>query len=59
MKLVGIIVILLGWLIAVSSVTLGNVGVQLFVAALGFIVSLIGIVAILNRAHNVNAIWKQ
>ncbi|MGH7781061.1 MAG: hypothetical protein ACREQR_14680 [Candidatus Binataceae bacterium] len=59
MKLVGILVILLGWLIAVSSVTMGSVGVQLAVAALGFVVSFIGIVAILNRAHNANAIWKQ
>jgi len=59
MKVAGIIVILLGWLIAVSSVTLSNVGVQLIVAALGFIVSFVGIAAILNRGHNVNAIWKQ
>lgn len=59
MKVVGIIVILLGWLIAVSSVTLGSVGVQLVVATLGFIVSFVGIAAILNRAHNANAIWKQ
>jgi hypothetical protein len=59
MKLVGIIVILLGWLIAVSSVTLGSVGVQLVVVVLGFLVSFVGIVGILNRAHNANAIWKQ
>ena len=59
MKVVGIIVILLGWLIAVSSVTLRNVGVQLIVAALGFVVSFLGIAAILNPAHNANAIWKQ
>jgi hypothetical protein len=59
MKVVGIIVILLGWLIAVSSVTLGSTIVQLFVVALGFIVSFVGIVAILNPAHNAHAIWKQ
>jgi hypothetical protein len=59
MKLAGIIIILLGWLIAVSSVTLGNVGVQLLVATLGFLVSFLGIVAVLNRAHLANAIWKQ
>jgi hypothetical protein len=59
MKVVGIIVILIGWLIAVSSVTLGSTGVQLVVATLGFVVSFLGITAILNPAHNVNAIWKQ
>jgi hypothetical protein len=59
MKVVGIIVILLGWLIAASSVTLGSVGVQLIVATLGFVVSFVGITAILNPAHNAHAIWKQ
>ncbi len=59
MKLVGVIVILLGWLIAVSSVMLGSVGVQLIVAPAGFLVSFVGITAILNPAHNANAIWKQ
>jgi len=59
MKMVGIIVILLGWIIAVSSVTLGSTPVQLVVAVVGFGVSLLGIIAILNPAHNANAIWKQ
>lgn len=59
MKLVGVIVILIGWLIAISSVTLGSVPVQLVVATLGFIVSFVGIAAILNPAHNANAIWKH
>lgn len=59
MKVVGVMVILLGWLIAASSVMLGSVGVQLVVATLGFVVSFVGIVAILNPAHNANAIWKQ
>ena len=59
MKAVGVLVILLGWLIAVSSVTLGSTAIQLVVVVLGFIVSLVGIIAILNRAHMANAIWKQ
>lgn len=59
MKVVGVIVIPLGWLIAVSSVTLGSTAVQLVVVALGFLVSLVGIIGILNPAHNANAIWKQ
>ena len=59
MKAVGVLVILPGWLIAVSSVTLGSTAIQLVVVVLGFIVSLVGIIAILNRAHMANAIWKQ
>ncbi len=59
MKLVGIIVVLLGWLIAISSLTLSSTGVQLFVVLLGFIVSLVGIAGVLNRGHLAEAIWKQ
>ena len=58
MKLAGIIVILLGWIIAIMSLTLSNTGVQLAVVLLGFIVSLVGIIGVLNRAHLAEAIWK-
>ena len=58
-KIVGLIVIVLGWLIAVSSTQVSAVGVQLFVALLGLIVSAIGIIGILNRAHLEHAIWKS
>ena len=51
MKIAGLIVIVLGWLIAVSSTQVSGVGLQLFVAVLGLIVAAIGIIGILNRAH--------
>lgn len=59
MKIAGIIVILLGWMIAVSSVTLGSTGAQLALVLIGLITSLIGIIGVLNRAHLAEAIWKQ
>ncbi len=59
MKLVGVIVILLGWVIAVSSVSIGSAGAQIFVALLGFLVCVVGIVGVLNRAYIATAIWKQ
>lgn len=59
MKLAGIITILLGWLIAISSLTMGSNGIRLIVATLGFAVSAYGIIGVLNRAHLANALWKQ
>ena len=59
MRIAGLIVILLGWVIAVSSVTLGSTAAQIFVALLGFVTCLVGIIGVLNRAHLANAIWKQ
>ncbi len=45
MKLAGIVVILLGWIIAIMSLTLTNSGLQL--------------VMVLAGAHLAQAIWKQ
>ncbi len=59
MKVLGVIIILLGWVISVSSVSLGSAGAQIFVALLGFVVCLVGMIGVLNRAYLVNAIWKQ
>jgi hypothetical protein len=58
MKIVGLLVCVLGWLIAVLSVKVPGVYAQLFVAAAGFAVAGIGALAIVNRAHLRNAIWK-
>lgn len=58
MKGIGIIVCLLGWLIAVLSLKVPGVYPQMFVAASGFIVAIFGALGILSPAHNKNAIWK-
>jgi hypothetical protein len=59
MKFAGVAVILIGWIIAVMSLTLGSPGVQLVAVLAGFGVSFFGIFGVLNRAHNAEAIWKQ
>jgi hypothetical protein len=59
MKIFGLIVIVLGWLIAVSSVEVSSIGVQFIVALLGLGVICVGIMGILNQAHLKNAFWKQ
>jgi multisubunit Na+/H+ antiporter MnhG subunit len=58
MKGLGLLVCLLGWLIAVLSVKAPGVYAQLVVAALGVVVAASGALGILNRAHLRNAIWK-
>ncbi len=59
MKLAGLIVILLGWFVAVSSTQVSSSGAQIVVALLGFVIALGGIIGILNPAHNKNAVWKS
>jgi multisubunit Na+/H+ antiporter MnhG subunit len=58
MKIVGLLVCVLGWFIAVLSVKVPGVYVQMLVALAGFIVAAIGALAIVNGAHLKNAIWK-
>jgi hypothetical protein len=58
MKIIGLLVCVLGWLIAVISVKAPGVYLQLLVAGTGFVVAVIGALAIVNRAHLRDAIWK-
>lgn len=58
MKILGLLICVLGWLIAVMSVKVPGVYAQLLVAIVGFVVAGIGVLAIVNRAHLKNAIWK-
>jgi len=60
MVFVGIGVTLVGWLIAVSSLTIaaGNRG-RLAIVLAGIVVSLIGILGVINQAYMKNAIWKR
>lgn len=59
MKVLGLLIAVLGWLIAVSCVELSSVVLQTFVAVLGLLVALGGVVGVLNGAHLKNAIWKS
>ncbi len=49
----------LGWFIAVMAVKAHGAPEQIGVAAVGFIVALIGVLGVLNGAHLKNAIWKE
>lgn len=58
MRIIGLLVCVLGWLIAVLSVKVAGVYVQLLVALAGFIIAGIGALGIVNGAHLKDAIWK-
>jgi len=60
MKLMGILVVLAGWLIPVIgiNVTSSN-GARFLLAVIGIAVSLVGILGILNKAYLKEAIWKK
>ncbi|HUI76749.1 MAG TPA: hypothetical protein VLY24_02505 [Bryobacteraceae bacterium] len=60
MVLAGILVTLLGWIIAVMSVSLtSSVGGRMVTVLIGLAVSLIGIIGVINRAFLKNAIWRK
>lgn len=59
MKLIGIAVVLGGWLLVLFGLHLtASVGGRLVTSVLGFCISLFGICFILAPAVNKNAIWK-
>jgi hypothetical protein len=59
MKVLGLLIAVLGWLIAVSSVALSSVGLQTVVALVGLLVAAGGVLGVLNGAHLKEAIWKS
>jgi hypothetical protein len=60
MKLMGVLVVLAGWLIPVIglNVTSSN-GARFLLAVLGIAVSIFGILGMLNKAYLKEAIWKK
>jgi len=59
MKIVGVLVVLAGWLIPVVGVTITqSTSVRFALVLLGSAVTLFGIVGVLNKAHLKSAIWK-
>jgi heme/copper-type cytochrome/quinol oxidase subunit 4 len=59
MKLIGVVVVLGGWLFVLYGLHLtASVGGRLVTSILGFLISIAGIFYILAPAVNKNAIWK-
>jgi len=59
MKLFGILLALAGWLVPVVGLTMTqSLGARFALSGVGLIISLVGILVVLNGAHLKNAIWK-
>lgn len=60
MVLAGIVITVLGFLIAVASLGLTtSVNARLILVLVGLSVSLFGIIGVINRAYLKNPIWKR
>jgi hypothetical protein len=60
MATIGVLVTLAGFVVAASSVGLvSSNGVRLVIVLVGIVVSLGGIVGLLNPAYQKNAVWKR
>jgi hypothetical protein len=60
MSILGVVVTLLGFLVAVASLGItSSVGGRMGLVLAGIAISLIGIVGVLNRAFLSKAIWRK
>ena len=60
MRLVGILLALAGWLLPVAALSMTqSMGARFGACVLGIIISLVGILGVLNGFHQANAIWKK
>jgi hypothetical protein len=60
MTLAGVVVTLLGFLIAVFSLSMSqDVNVRLVIVIVGILVSLGGIIGLINPAAMKNAVWRK
>ena len=60
MALVGLAVTFLGFLVAAGSVGLSSsTGVRLGLVLVGIVMSLVGIVGVINPAYQKDAVWKK
>ncbi len=59
MKLVGILMVFGGWLLPVVALTFTQSNmVRLILALVGIVITLVGIMGVLNKAHMKSAVWK-
>lgn len=60
MALVGLVITFIGFLLAASSVGLaGGTSTRLILVLAGIVISLVGILGVINPAYQKNAVWKK
>ncbi|HVP56171.1 MAG TPA: hypothetical protein VMU45_14370 [Candidatus Eisenbacteria bacterium] len=59
MKLVGVLLAIVGWLVPVVALNFTqSLGARFAMTIVGLAITLIGILVVLNNAHQKHAIWK-
>ena len=59
MKLIGVLLVIVGWLLPILTLSaVQSTGARLFLSLLGIAITLVGILGVLNKIHLKNAIWK-
>jgi protein-S-isoprenylcysteine O-methyltransferase Ste14 len=59
MRIPGLVVAVLGWLIAMLSTQVTAAGPQLVIALLGFLLAATGLIRFMTQTHIENAVWKS
>ena len=60
MRIVGILLALIGWLLPILALSMTqSTGARFGACLLGIVISLVGILGVLNKAHLAHAIWKK
>lgn len=62
MKLVGLLLAVVGWLVPVIGLAMTSntsTGARLTLCIVGIAISLVGILYVLNQAHQKEAVWKR
>ena len=60
MAFVGVVVTLAGWVLAAASVGItSSTTARLGMVLVGIVVSLVGILGVINPAYQKNAVWKK
>jgi hypothetical protein len=60
MVAIGLLITLAGFILSLLSLTLTtSVNARMFIVLVGIVLSLVGIVGLVNKAYLKNAIWKR
>ncbi|MGZ4789647.1 MAG: hypothetical protein ACXVZX_14110 [Terriglobales bacterium] len=60
MKLMGLLLVIAGWIISIAAILISQSnGVRLGLVSLGIAVSIFGILGVLNPAYLKHAVWKS
>jgi hypothetical protein len=60
MVAIGLLITLAGFILSLLSLTLAtSVNARMFIVLAGIVISLVGIVGVVNRAYLKDAIWKK